>query len=117
MARPLRMEFPGAVYHVMARGNQGQRIYADDADQLSGSVTPAPGPGQSPLVSSNLFDNMGRIRRVRLPDNTYQTNDYYATGLLKRRTGSREYPVEYAYDDAGRMKTMTTWQMASASMA
>jgi len=33
MARPLRIEFSGAVYHVMARGNQGQRIYADDGDR------------------------------------------------------------------------------------
>lgn len=33
MARPLRIEFPGAVYHVMARGNQGQKICADDRDR------------------------------------------------------------------------------------
>ena len=25
MARPLRIEYPGAVYHVMARGNQGRK--------------------------------------------------------------------------------------------
>ncbi|MGI0047668.1 MAG: transposase, partial [Nitrosotalea sp.] len=28
MARPLRIEYPGAVYHVTARGNARQRIYA-----------------------------------------------------------------------------------------
>ena len=33
MARPIRIEYPGAVYHVMARGNQGQAIYADDLDR------------------------------------------------------------------------------------
>lgn len=33
MARALRIEYPGAVYHVMARGNQGQRIFADDLDR------------------------------------------------------------------------------------
>jgi putative transposase len=33
MARPLRIEYPGAVYHVMARGNQGQLIFADDLDR------------------------------------------------------------------------------------
>ena len=27
MARPLRIEFPGAVYHVTARGNARQNIY------------------------------------------------------------------------------------------
>jgi REP element-mobilizing transposase RayT len=33
MARPLRIEYPGAVYHVMARGNQGRVIYQDDRDR------------------------------------------------------------------------------------
>jgi len=33
MARPLRIEFPGAVYHVMARGNQGRPIFQDDKDR------------------------------------------------------------------------------------
>ena len=33
MARPIRIEYDGAVYHVMARGNQGQAIYADDRDR------------------------------------------------------------------------------------
>ena len=33
MARPLRIEYPGAVYHLMARGNQGQSIFRDDLDR------------------------------------------------------------------------------------
>jgi len=33
MERALRSEYPGAIYHVMARGNQGQKIYADDGDR------------------------------------------------------------------------------------
>jgi len=33
MARPLRIEYPGAAYHVMARGNQGRAIFADDVDR------------------------------------------------------------------------------------
>ncbi|SPE58686.1 hypothetical protein SBV1_2790010 [Verrucomicrobia bacterium] len=33
MARSLRIEYAGAIYHVMARGNQGQKIYADDGDR------------------------------------------------------------------------------------
>ena len=33
MARPLRIEYPGAAYHVMARGNQGRAIYKDDKDR------------------------------------------------------------------------------------
>jgi len=33
MARPLRLEFPGALYHVTARGNRRESIYQDDDDR------------------------------------------------------------------------------------
>ncbi|MEI6339314.1 MAG: transposase [Verrucomicrobiota bacterium] len=33
MARSVRLEFPGAYYHVMARGNQRKAIFEDDDDQ------------------------------------------------------------------------------------
>ena len=33
MARPLRIEFAGAVYHVMSRGNARQDVVLDDADR------------------------------------------------------------------------------------
>ncbi len=32
MARPLRLQFPGALYHVTARGNGRQPVFADDTD-------------------------------------------------------------------------------------
>lgn len=33
MARPLRIEYEGAVYHVTARGNERKAIYKDEADR------------------------------------------------------------------------------------
>ncbi len=33
MSRPLRIEFPGAVYHVTSRGDRREMIYRDDADR------------------------------------------------------------------------------------
>lgn len=33
MARPLRLEFPGAVYHITARGNARELIFTDDRDR------------------------------------------------------------------------------------
>jgi putative transposase len=33
MARPLRIEFPGAVYHVTSRGDRREAIFDDDADR------------------------------------------------------------------------------------
>ncbi len=34
MARPLRLEFEGAIYHLLGRGNARQRIFAGERDQL-----------------------------------------------------------------------------------
>ena len=34
MARPLRLEFPGAIYHVTSRGDRRESIYEDDKDRL-----------------------------------------------------------------------------------
>jgi hypothetical protein len=33
MARPLRIEFPGAVYHVTGRGDRREPIFVDDQDR------------------------------------------------------------------------------------
>jgi len=35
MARPLRLEFPGALYHVTCRGNRRERIFRDRTDRLA----------------------------------------------------------------------------------
>jgi len=33
MARPLRIEYPGAVYHITSRGNARQSIFLEDKDR------------------------------------------------------------------------------------
>lgn len=45
MARPLRIEFEGAFYHVMSRDNARQDIFLDDGDR------------------SDFLDNLGRVSR------------------------------------------------------
>ncbi len=35
MARKPRVEFDGAFYHVIVRGNQRQRVFGDDRDRLA----------------------------------------------------------------------------------
>ncbi len=35
MPRPIRLEFPGAVYHIMSRGDRRRDIFADDVDRRS----------------------------------------------------------------------------------
>ena len=43
MARPLRIQYPGAIYHVMNRGDQREDIFRDDQDrdQFLGTLTEA----------------------------------------------------------------------------
>ena len=33
MGRPLRIEYPGALYHVTSRGNERRDIFLDDSDR------------------------------------------------------------------------------------
>jgi hypothetical protein len=40
MARPIRIEFPGAAGHVIARDNPGERIFREDADRRCFLETP-----------------------------------------------------------------------------
>ena len=35
MARKLRIEYPGAIYHLMSLGDHGEQIFRDDADRKS----------------------------------------------------------------------------------
>jgi len=39
MARPLRIEFPGTLYHVTSRGNARQRVFRDDEDRATHLAT------------------------------------------------------------------------------
>ncbi|WNB76389.1 transposase [Methylomonas koyamae] len=34
MARPIRIEFSGALYHVTSRGDRRENIYEDDEDRV-----------------------------------------------------------------------------------
>jgi REP-associated tyrosine transposase len=34
MSRPLRLEFPNALYHITSRGDRREKIYDDDEDRL-----------------------------------------------------------------------------------
>lgn len=35
MTRPLRIEFPGALYHITSRGDRRESIFADDEDRAA----------------------------------------------------------------------------------
>src|SRR6266568_1480231 len=99
----------GRQYTATDARNGTTTSYFNKADQVSGIVTPVPASGQSAQVTTNFFDNLGRVIATKLPDNTYITNKFGLSGLLTNTYGSRTYPVAYTYDAQRRMKTMKTW--------
>jgi len=82
----------------------------NNADLVTSVTTPNPGTlGGTPQTTTTVYDTMSRAITVVNPDGTGVTNGYALTGLLTNSLGSRTYPVAYAFDAQGRLKTMTTW--------
>ena len=59
MARPLPIEFPGAVYHVTSRGDRREAIFEDDADReaLLGAVAQTFERFDASVLAYCLMDN------------------------------------------------------------
>ena len=75
MARPLRIEYPGAYYHGMNRGLNRQRIFADDKDR------------------HNFLDLIGEIHRlwkVEIFAYCLMGNHFRALPLLYQTTEQRK---------------------------
>lgn len=85
------------------------------ADLVVSTISPAPGTGQNRQTTSTTYDSMGRSTNVVQADGTKTFSEYYSNGLLKKRWGSKAYPVEYTYDSQGRIKTLKTWQNFAAN--
>ncbi|MBX3737165.1 MAG: RHS repeat-associated core domain-containing protein [Candidatus Didemnitutus sp.] len=84
-------------------------------DQMQTITTPDPDPNRSgtgydPQTTTFGYDSAGQQSTVTAPDGGVVTTTYWPTGQVKRTSGSRTYPVEYAYDSQGRLKTLTTWR-------
>ncbi len=79
----------------------------DGTGPLSAQVTTSWSSG---LNSLGYTGSGGQIMKVTTADNKTVTREYFPTGELQKHEGARQYPVEYTYDYAGRMKTMKTWQ-------
>lgn len=72
MARPLRVEFEGAIYHLLGRGNARQRIFASERDQseflrlLAASADRFDGAVQAFALMSNHFHLVAQTRQANL---------------------------------------------------
>ena len=90
MARPLRIEFPGAVYHVTSRGDRRESIFEDDEDRLGllDVVAQAMDRFDACVLAYCLMDNhyhfVIQTRRANLSQLMRQINGSY-TQFYNRR--------------------------------
>jgi len=67
MSRQLRIEYPGAIYHVMSQGNRRERIFRDEADRrlfraaLEGTVSIV----RTDTCPVNAVDPLGLYNPIR----------------------------------------------------
>ncbi len=72
MARPLRVEFDGALYHLTARGNRRAAIFEDDADRarflelLARSLARFEDVLHAFVLMDNHFHLLAQTRRANL---------------------------------------------------
>ncbi|MEP6501897.1 MAG: transposase [Betaproteobacteria bacterium] len=90
MARPLRIEFPGAVYHVTSRGDRHESIFADDTDRrrLLGTVGNAMQRLDAEVLAYCLMGNhyhfVLRTRQANLSRLMRQINGEYTRTFNRR---------------------------------
>ena len=92
MARPLRLEFAGALYHLTSRGNAKQDIYLDDADRriflrvLSETVTQFSWLLHAYCLMGNHYHLVAETQRPNLSRGMRNLNGQY-TQQFNRRHG------------------------------
>jgi RHS repeat-associated protein len=91
-----------------ARNGTTTLVY-NDADLVQTITTPVPAPGQAAQTNTTYYNKMLQATNVVQPDTTSAFTSYYPNGLPETKYGSRQYPVHYTYDYAGRLRTMRTW--------
>jgi REP element-mobilizing transposase RayT len=91
MSRPLRIEFPGATYHVTSRGDRREQIFADDEDRLRWlSILGATLERfEAALLAFCMMDNhfhlVLRTGRANLSQVMRQLNGVYTQAFNRRR--------------------------------
>ena len=66
MARSIRIEYPGAYYHVLARGNRREAIFQDDVDRRYFLKVLSEIWGQATFIDNLQLTRGGRLVSARL---------------------------------------------------
>ena len=72
MARKIRLEYAGAAYYALARGNQGRDIYADERDRKLWLATlgekRVERPAGASMLGCRVTQVIGRLKRKGQPE-------------------------------------------------
>jgi putative transposase len=102
MARPLRVLYPGAVYHVTARGNERRAIFEEDVDrhvfleQLALAVERYGWVCHGYCLMGNHYHLLVETPRANLPTGMRHLNGCYA-GSFNRRRGRAGHLLQGRY--------------------
>jgi putative transposase len=102
MARPLRIEFPGALHHVIARGNAREPIFVDDEDRqafldgLSGACGRFDWALWAYCLMGNHYHLLIQTRQPTLARGMRQVNGVY-TQRFNRRHGRVGHVLQGRY--------------------
>ena len=97
MARPWRIQFPGAIYHVLSRGNNRAPIFLDDADRRSFLELLGQAAGRFELevfafcLMPNHYHLFLRTARANLSRALQWLNASYAQRFHRRRRSSGHF--------------------------
>ena len=95
MARPLRIEFSGAIYHVTSRGDRRESIFEDDEDRrtLLAVLAQATARFEAKVLAYCLMDNhyhfVIHTRRANLSRLMQQLNGVYTQAYNRRHSKVR----------------------------
>lgn len=92
MVRPLRIEFPGALYHVTARGNRRESIFVNDSDRvallriLGDAMSRFDGRLLAFCLMGNHYHLVLRTHRANLSQTMRHVNGVYTQTFNHRHT-------------------------------
>jgi len=92
MARPLRIEFPGAVYHVTTRGNRQESIFVSDSDRaallrtIGDAMMRFDGRLLAFCLMGNHYHLVLRTERANLSQTMRHVNGVYTQTFNQRHT-------------------------------
>ena len=101
------------------RGNRTDYAYNPGGGGILTVTRVGAAPGGGDLATSYGYAILaaGRRTTTTLPDATSQYQETDVKGQVVRQWGSQTNPVAYAYDDAGRLHTHTTFRAPVAASA